>query len=203
MTSPWEEGRPIFRSLPIYGYQENEVVDWIVSAYDAVLVEIQQNIIHFPENFIDPQTCRVDALDWLAQLHGFTDEYWDAMWPENIKRQLLSDSATKIHPHKGTFYLLDYLLTLFNLKARVKIAGAWRIGVTPIGSPIGGQLLKYSIVVGGEDDPGYIRGSDEWRLLDRLNRLYMPCWCSPSHLGSSFIHYHRWRVGRSAVGDPI
>jgi phage tail P2-like protein len=201
--SAWDEGRPIFKRLPQYGWQDNEVVDQITSAYDLVLIEIQQAILNFPRDFIDPDTCRADALDWLGQLSGYTGEYWDSAWSEAVKRQLIKDAQPVVWRYKGSFYLLDYLFDSFSLSVRIRLRGQWRIGVSKVGDPIGGGLLVYSLVLGSATDPGYPRNSEQWRLIERLNRLYMPCWCSPVTLNGNFLHYHRWRIGRSMVGDPI
>lgn len=206
--SAWDEGRPVFNRLPRYGWIDIDpdappVADWITAAYDSVLIELQQAILNFPRDYIDPTTARPDALDWLAQLSGYTGEYWDATWPVAIKRQLITDAQAIVWRYKGTLYLLQYLLDLFSLSARPRLRGQWRIGVSKIGDPIGGGLLIYSIILGSATDPGYPRASDAWRLIERFNRLYMPAWCAPVTLNGNFLHYHRWRIGRSMVGDPI
>ena len=203
--SAWDEGRPIFKGLPIYGWQDSEVVDQITSAYDQVLMESKEAIANFPQNYIDPDTCRSDALDWLAQLMGYTGEYWDAGWDEAVKRELIREAQKIVWYYKGTQYLLQWLLDLFGLSQYVQIKplGAWQVGITPIGSAIGGPLLIYSLSVGNDSTPGYVKGSAQWRLVERLNRLYMPCWCGANTLNGSFLHYHRFRVGMSEVGEPI
>jgi phage tail P2-like protein len=200
--SAWSEGRPIFLRLPLYGWQDNAIADAITEPYDRSLIELKEAILNFPRDFIDPDTCRSDALDWLAQLMGFTGDYWDTNWPDSIKRQLIKD-AQFIWSYKGTQQLLEYLLALFALDAVISIPGAWRVGITAIGNTIGGDLLTYSILINSAGKAFYLRTSDEWRLIERLNRLFMPCWCSPTTLNSAFVHYDRFRVGLSAVGEPI
>ena len=203
--SAWnQEQRPIFRRLPLYGWQDQDtpISDWVTSGFDATLIEIQTAILNFDRDFIDPDTARADALDWLAQLMGFTGEYWDSTWKDSIKRQLIKDAQT-IWAYKGTLFLLQYLFNLFELDATIVIQGAWLAGVTRIGAPIGGDPLSYTILVNSAGRSFYLRTSDEWRLIERLNRLYMPCWCSPVTLNNSFVHYDRFRAGLSAVGEPI
>lgn len=200
----WDESAPITKRLPRFGWQDgNAAVEAVVGAYDTVFMELYQTIQDFEKDFIDPDTCRADALDWLAQLMGFTEDYWDNSWAESIKRQLIKDAQQIVWRYKGTFYLLQYLIDLFGLNVRIELKGQWRVGVSKIGDPIGGALLDYSLVIGSDTDPGYARNSPEWRLIERLNRLYMPCWAAPQTLNGNYLRYHRWRVGRSAVGDPI
>jgi phage tail P2-like protein len=201
--SAWDEQRPIFKRLPQYGWQDNEAADWITAAYDAVLIELQQAILNFPRDFIDPDTARSDALDWLAQLMGYTGDYWDTTWNDAIKRQLIKDAQPIVWRYKGSYYLLEYLFELFGLEVQIKLQGQWTIGVSKVGDAIGGPLMVYSLVIGDETNPGYIRASQEWRLIERLNRLYMPCWCAPVTTNGSYLHYHRWRVSMSMVGEPI
>lgn len=205
MPNAWSEQRPVFRRLPIFGWQDADppVADWIVGAYDEVLIEIQQAILNFERDFIVPETARSDALDWLAQLMGYTGEYWDTQWSDTVKRRLIADAQTVVWRYKGTFYLLQYLIGVFELESRIKLRLQWRIGTSKIGDAIGGGLLVYALILGSNTTPGYVRDSSEWRLLERLNRLFMPCWCQPETLNGNYLHYHRWRVGRSAVGDPI
>lgn len=202
MPSAWDEKRPIFRRLPQYGWQDNTVADWITDPFDRVLVQLQQAILNFPHDFIDPNTCRVDALDWLAQLMGFTEDYWDTTWPVAVKRTLIKN-AQAIWSYKGTQQELEYLLQLFGLDAIISTQGAWRVGITAIGSPVGGDLLNYSILINSTGHAFYLRSSDQWKLIERLNRLFMPCWCAPVAQNNSFVHYDRFRVGLSAVGEPI
>lgn len=204
--SAWDDRRPIFKRLPQYGWQDQDppVSDWVIEPFDAIAMELQSKILSFPDDYIDPDTCRADALDWLAQLSGYTGEYWDTTWSEAVKRTLIKDAQSTVWNYRGTIYLLQYLINLFGLnQAYIVVPGSWRVGVTAIGSPIGGQLLVYSIVIGTQDTPGYLRNSAEWRLLQRLIKLFMPCWAGTNTLNGSHLHYQRFRVGLSAVGDPI
>ncbi len=195
--SAWNDRRPLFARLPQYGWKDNPIADAVTAPFDEIFVDLKETIERFDVDFIDPETCRVDALDWLAQLCGYTDEYWDSSWPDTVKRQLIVDHQM-IWGYKGTQWVLEYMLNLFELNARVRIRGAWRAGVSKPGDVIGGDLLHYSIVVDG----GYVRGGTEWRLIDRLRRLYAPVWCK-AIADPNFLHFDRFRAGRSVAGDPI
>ena len=204
----WQLNRPIYLRLPDESgaYQGNEIVDAITTPWDEQIVDIKNTLLNFNGDFINPETARVDTLDWLAQLSGFTGEYWDKNWDTSIKRELIKNSHTKIWTHKGTVILLQYLLDLFGLDAEVYAENVWFIGITAIDSPVGGRNLYYAIklfVPGEENRQFYTRNSKEWKLIERLNRLYMPCWCGSIPKNGSFIHYEKFIVGVSAVGDPI
>jgi phage tail P2-like protein len=204
----WQLNRPIYLRLPNESgaYQGNEIVDAITTPWDEQLVDIKNTLLNFNNDFINPDTARVDALDWLAQLSGFTGEYWDTNWTAAIKRELIKNSHTKIWSHKGTVMLLQYLLDLFGLDAVVYAENVWFIGITAIGSPVGGRTLYYAIklfIPGAENRQFYTRNSKEWKFIERLNRLYMPCWCGSIPTNGNFIHYEKFIIGVSAVGDPI
>lgn len=204
----WKLNRPVYLRLPEESgaYQGNEIVDAITIPWDETIVEIKNKLLSFNDDFINPETAREDVLDWLGQLCGFTGEYWDKTWDTNIKRELIKNSHTKIWPYRGTVLLLQYLLDLFGIDAVVYVENVWFIGITAIGSPIGGRTLYYAIklfVHETRDKQFYLRNSPEWKFIDKLNRLYMPCWCGSIPKNGNFIHYEKFIIGVSAVGDPL
>lgn len=193
----WSTGRPVFDRLPLEGYQDNEIVDAITLPYDLLLMEWKDLAQNFERDFLDPATCRVDALDWLAQLVGFTGEYWDPSWPVNIKRELIARSHQFIWPNKGAKILLQWLLQLFSIQARIYLLGQFLVGYNKVGDALGGELLRYWILM----PLTYRRESPEWELVERLDRLYMPCFTDGA--GASRVVYEKFYVGFSKVGDPI
>ena len=58
------------------------------------------------------QDCPVDLLPILAW--ALSVDYWDADWPENIKRQVIAASVF-VHKHKGTRAALDKALDALDL----------------------------------------------------------------------------------------
>ena len=191
----WSTGRPIYHRLPAESeaYQGNPLVDAITNPYDALLMAWKASIDNFDRDFLDPDTCRSDVLDWLAQLCGFTGEYWDPTWTDAQKRELIRKSHLFIWPYKGTQILLEWLLGLFEIQARIYLIGQFLVGVNVVGDQIGGELLRYWILLPLE----YRRTSETWALTERFNRLYMPCFAE------SRVCYERFYVGFSVVGDPI
>lgn len=201
----WEDGRPIYHSLPgeNEGYLKDPefndpvsdppIADWLTVYWDELLIELQAELEAFPANYLEPATCRSDALDWLAQHSGFTGDYWDASWDDSIKRQLIADAYPFIWENKGTRVLLEYMIRLFNLQANVFILGDFLAGITPLPATLGGDPYTFYITVGLI----YLRTSVEWRLLERLRVLYSPVYCD------SRICYDQWYAGFSVAGDPV
>lgn len=191
----WNTGRPIYHRLPeeSEAYQGNAIVDAITTPYDAILMEWKGLLENFEQDFLNPDTCRADALDWLAQLCGFTGEYWDSGWSEAQKRELIRRSHTFIWANKGCQVLLEYLLQVFSINARIFMLGQFLADISKAGDAIGGDLLRYYILMPLD----YLRTSKEWELTERLNRLYMPCFAD------SKVVYSQFTADFSCAGDPV
>ncbi len=191
----WNTGRPIYHRLPeeSEAYQQNPLVDAITAPYDAILMQWKDMAENFERDFLDPDTCRSDALDWLAQLCGFTGEYWDSGWSDAQKRELIRRSHTFIWANKGTQILLEYLLSVFAINARIYQLGLFLADINKAGDVVGGELLRYWILMPLD----YLRTSKEWGLVERLNRLYMPCFAD------SRVVFERFYADFSVAGDPV
>lgn len=196
----WNTQRPVYHRLPVAGYQaENGEVtptDALTLPIDNLLIEVKQLINNIEADYLTPQTAKAANLDWLAQLCGFTGEYWDTEWDESIKRQLIQDSYLFIWRHKGSKVLLQYFLQVFNINAKVHIFGAFVLGESKLGNKLGYQSLEYLVLMPlGEN--GYLRTSYEWKLVARLIRLYMPCF------SRGRIVYRSFKLGFSVLGEPL
>lgn len=191
----WSTGRPIYHRLPqeSEAYQGNALVDALTKPYDNLLMAWKGLIDNFERDFLDPGTCRSDALDWLAQLCGFTGEYWDPTWAEPVKRELIRRSHSFIWQHKGSQMLLEWLLELFSIEAQVYMLGQFILGTNVLGDTLGGELLRYWVLLPLK----YRRSSEDWALAERLNRLYMPVFAD------SAVVYDRFYLGFSVLGDPL
>ena len=190
----WDAGRPIYGRLPedSQQYQGNELVDWLTLPWDELLVEARSQADALHANYFDPVTAKVEVLDWLAQLCGFTGDYWEATWPEGVKRELIANSFEFIWPNKGTRELLEWLIELFALQAQVYILGDFLAGITLLPATLGGPGFQYFIRV----PLVYLRTTYEWRLMVKLNRLYGPVYCE------SRVCYDQFYAGFSVAGDP-
>lgn len=199
LRSAWQLGRPVYLRLPAEeeGYVGNEVADALTLWLDLFLVEVQQAAVNLERDLINPDTCRDDALDWLAQHYGYTGEYWDMTWPALTKRQLIKYSLSFVWPNKGRKILLEWLLSLFEINALVIIPGVFIAGVNQAGDFLGGVVLRYFIAMPLPRHNGYLRGSTQWQLARQFNRLYMPCYCF------SLICYKKFIAGLALAGDPL
>jgi hypothetical protein len=191
----WNTGRPIYDRLPAESeaYQGNPVVEAITRPFDELLMSWRGILLDFDKDFLNPDTAREDALDWLAQLCGFTDSYWDPGWTPAQKRELIRRSHSFIWPNKGSLILLEYLLGVFGIETEIYLTGQFLVGVTEVGGRLGGELLRYWIRL----PVRYRNPGPEWALVERINRLYMPC------AAESYVCYSRFYVGLSKVGDPV
>lgn len=200
----WQTGRPIYDRLPGQNETYNKenptaddpaIADWLTSPWDELLTGLRTTIDNIPQDMLDPATAKAENLDWLAQLCGFTGDYWDSNWPVAVKRSLIANSLNYIWENKGTRDLLEWLIALFELEASVYQVGSWLAGISVVGDPIGDveSVFQYYIVVSLD----YLRTSTQWKLLERLNRLYGPVY------SDSRVCYDGFYAGFSVVGDPI
>lgn len=194
----WGEGRPIYGRLPSESeqYNGNPVVDALTKPVDELMVDIKAYCDRLSEDFLDPETCRADALDWLAQYHGYTGEYWDAVWTEEQKRQLIKDAFILVWPRVGLIALMQYLIDLFEIPAELWILGVFRADINLTNDTLGGEPLRYFIRMPLSNE-GVLRTSYIWKLAEKFNRLYMPVYTD------SRVCYSQFYANFSVAGDPV
>ncbi len=201
----WDENLPIYGRLPgeseAYRKAEDSVeppiAKWLEKPWDELLVATKGRIDNFYRDFLDPATALPQHLDWLGQLTGFTAEYGLATYPDAVKRQLIAQSFDFIWPNKGTRVLLEWLFSVFSLDAHIYQRGDFLAGTNKAGDMLGGDAFEYWVRV----PPRYLRTSSEWKLVERLDRLYSPIYCgSPS--GQTVV-YEGFMAGFSIAGDPV
>jgi len=189
----WDTNKPLFDRLPL-AYRQCEPVEWFTGAWDELLVTAKVSGDNFYTNFLDPENCKVEVLDWLAQLAGFTGEYWDPLWSETVKRSLIKNSYDLIWPQKGSRDLLEWILAELGLQAKVYLLGDFLLNVTPLGSPLGSTKgFEYFI----RTPLAYLRTNPDWLLAEKLNRLYGPVYCK------SRVCYDQFYLTYSVLGDPL
>jgi len=196
--SAWSENRPILLRLPqdAETYQGNEVVEWLTRPIDRITIEIHEAIRNFDRDFVDPTTARTDALDWLAQYHGYTGDYWDATWPTAAKRTLIANAFTEVWPNIGRSSLLEWLLDVFGVRGEYYQPGDFRLNVNFTGDPLAGDALDRYVLL-PLDANGYLRTSNEWQLVERLVRLFLPVY------GRSTVVYEQFYLDFSVLGDLL
>ena len=194
--SAWSEGRPIFLRLPSDAerYQGNPAVDAITAPFDSILVSYKAAIDNFERDFLNADTARSDALDWLGQLCGFTGKFWQADWTDAQKRLLIKNSHSFIWANKGTERLLIWLLSVFAIDATVLSTGDFLADINAADDDsVGGSQLEYYIVM----SLVYETFSPQWKLAEKLNYLYMPVFCDSAIVYASFI------ADMSSANDPV
>jgi hypothetical protein len=203
----WDTGNPIHDRLPgeNEGYRKDESWDghdpsvdppiarWLTEPWDALLMESKGKIETIYTTHLNPLTAEPENLDWLAQLHGFTGEYWSVDWDVAVKRQLIANSFTKIWENKGSRSLLEWIFQTFGLETRIYLYGEFLADINVAGDVLGGEALQYWLLVTLK----YLRTSDEWKLLEKLNRLYSPVCCN------SRVTYDQFYADFSIAGDPV
>lgn len=204
----WQSGRPIYDRLPgeseLYKRDQSDpdynpttdVALWLTKFWDDLLIEQRGNVDNLYRDVFDPLTAKPENLDWLAQLAGYTGEYWDSSWTDTQKRQLIKRAYDYVWINKGTKQLLEWLIELFDLDAVIYSPGEFILGETPLGSPIGGEPFKYLINVDFRG-AGYLRTSPEWKLLEKLNYLYGTAY------SESKVVYTKFILGYSHLGDSL
>lgn len=204
----WAEGRPIYYLLP----GENEgflkdpefndpetdppIADWLTVFWDEVLVENRALAEAFYEYYLNPETCRDEALTgWLAQHFGYTGVYWDESWSLKAKRSLLLNAyqGQRVWESKGTERLFYWLLDVFDLDAQIYQTGSFVVGQSTLPALLGGQPFEFFILA----PLRYLRVSRSWELLEQLRQLFTPAYCD------SLICYEQFFAGFSVVGDPV
>ncbi len=203
----WNTGKPIHDRLPgeNEGYRKDEswsgynptidppIARWLTEPWDGLLIEVKTKTENVYATHLNPLTAQPENLDWLAQLCGFTGEYWDVSWSVAVKRQLIAQSLVDIWENKGSRVLLEWLIQLFGLQARIYLLGEFLADINKAGDVLGGEALHYWLLV----KLNYLRTSDEWKLLEKLNRLYSPVYCD------SAVVYEQFFADFSIAGDPV
>ena len=191
----WNSGRPIYSRLPgaNEGYNGNIVADWLTINWDADLLALKAAIDEIPARQLDPMTCDLDWLSFLAALAGFTGEYWDEAWPESARRALVRDSFLLIWPNKGSRFVLEYLLSLFEIAANIWIGSALIADQSTLPATLGQPEWRYVIQLPLD----YLRNSFQFRLAEKLDRLYSPLFADGR------VAYEQFYADFSITGDPV
>ena len=194
--SAWTEGKPIFLRLPSESerYQGNPAVAAICQPFDSILISYKASLDNFSRDFLDPDTARSDALDWLGQLCGFTGNFWGTDWSDAQKRLLIKNSHSFIWNNVGTERLLIWLLSVFAIDATVYSVNDFLADLSAADDDsVGGDQLQYYVLM-----PITYQTTDKaWLLSQRLNYLYMPVFCD------SAVCYEFFAADLSGADDPI
>lgn len=210
---PWGDStgaiacRPIFSRLPHdnYGYRTDETEaasqdpsNWITGFYDELLCGLKYSLENFYRDYLDCHTAKPEHLDWLAQLHGFTGEYWEPAWPETFKREMLCH-AHQTWQGKGTEELFAWLLATYGIATCTDPKKVWQCenfiaGESRLDWPIKGSPIEafVRLPLGTYSPESY-----EWKLTALWVEQYMPIWAIV------VIGYCYFYSGYSRSGDGV
>lgn len=68
------------------------VTKWLLEGADELLIESKERIERFYKDYLDPDLCLTDNLDWLAQHIGLNDSIYYSNTSEKIKRILIKNA---------------------------------------------------------------------------------------------------------------
>lgn len=80
-----------YRSDPAFSDKETPS-QWITSGADDFLSKKKDSIATFYQNYLNPETCSAQVLDWLAQHVGLTGELWNTEWDRKIKEAMIRNA---------------------------------------------------------------------------------------------------------------
>lgn len=206
LINGWATGRPIYHRLPVdcQQYQrepvdENDIIpaDVLTDWFDVFLMASKLSVDNLFVDYLQPNTAKSSALDWLAQICGFTGEFWDATWDDTIKRQLIADSYRFIWPNRGNSDVLVYLIQLFQLPTyplfNIYIVPYWLANITNTPNIAGRVPDQFFIRLLNTT----IRDDWFWHQAKDFVKLYSPAWVN------GVVCFDYWYAGSSAANDGV
>lgn len=183
--------RPVFSRLPVTGFQDNPVVDWVTDYYDSKLVSTGLELEQLHTK-LKPATAPADYLDYIAALMGLSSKYYNTSWSTATKRAYLQ-RANFIFANKGTRKALDASLSIHGFEYTISTSADLMLPFTlpaTFGDSSSNKVyIKLPIK--------YRRAGYEFSETSRALENY----CSINT--SVLTCYDKFYVGFSAVGDPL
>lgn len=68
------------------------VTEWLTSGADSLLIESKEKIDRFFNEYLNPDTCFSESLDWLAQHVGLNDSIYRTDYSDSLKRVLIKNA---------------------------------------------------------------------------------------------------------------
>lgn len=203
ISDAWEKRIPVYGRLPSESeaYYGNITCEALTSGLDQLLCQFKDALESIEEDWIDPDTCRQDVLDWRAEKEGLViPGFWDFTWQPEIKRSLIK-KASWLFLNKGRAEVIEWLIALFKIEARVYILGAARFDVDTFDSnPFGGiGDLEYYVLIPHLSEAGVFvsRESYNWRMIERILDNFSPIFTK------SQVVYREARFDISRFDEPF
>jgi hypothetical protein len=174
VTNPrWANGRPVFGILPTdEGYVSNSAVDWLTQWVDLESIKTKEDLETEIARQFDPEFCDANRLDYLANLTGFTDGYWDSFFTDIQNRLLIQSSLSQLWPARGTVSTISQVLGILGVVHIIREKGSFILGESLLGDILGNVGWEYVIIV-----PTRYYGSIQEKAIRKAMKLLTPCWC--------------------------
>lgn len=199
----WHNLRPIFNRLPIVYREPNDgdnPSNWLTDFWDDFYVDIKEVAEAFFERHIDPATAETENLDWAATtIYGYLGEYWNPLWSDNVKRQLMTDAYPYLWVERGTQGVIEYLLDLHQVPTFPEAGKIWFVpplyaGVnTIVPCQVAYAPFQFDIRLDSFEE----RTAPAWVESYRVTELYTPIWSLP------IVGHKYWYVGLSRAGEGV
>ena len=186
----WQDGRPIYNRLPLKGYQDNLVADWLTLWVDEKLSGTASTLEAFWQNLI-PETCPAVYLDYLGYLCGLSGQYWDTKWSTAVKRLMVANTH-KFWSDRGTMLTIKSVLDIHRLTYTLWTNGALRLPFT-LPNTFGTDDLRLYVRL----PLIFQRTSQQFKEAQRTLRNYAPA------VVKSAACFERFYLGFSYFSDPL
>lgn len=190
--SQWHDGRPIFARLPLDGYQNNEAVDALTVWVDEKIISKAEQLQDFYTNYLNPDTCLSEALDYLAYLVGLSGEYWDKSWSDPVKRTFIKSAHPLLWSKRGTIDVISFILKTHGLAYQIWTDADLTMSFT-MSATFGTTKLRFFVRL----PVAYPRKGLEFREAQRTLRNFAPA------VVQNKACYDYFRLGLSDWGDPM
>ena len=78
--------------MPLDQLPDVDVSKFLTSGIDEFLVDKKDTVDNFYRDFLDPDTCDPQLLNWLAQHLGLFGELWNELWSTEIKSTMIKNA---------------------------------------------------------------------------------------------------------------
>lgn len=189
-SEPWDKGKPVTLRLPKDGYQNNPDVVALLSQPDGFLTETKALLetLYLKLNGTDTPAAWLDYVAWLL---GWSGDYWDTLWSDEVKVALILISNS-VWEHLGQVGLLAQILDIHGIEHSLWTETALQMGFAMpavFTTPKGRLYIRLPL--------RYLRNGNEFKEARRIRRNYVPC------VITSAVVYKHFYVGVSGLGDPM
>lgn len=182
---------PYTEQLPYRGYLDNPELVQVLTWFDE-FISGQRDLLQTFYLELHPDTCQDKYLDYLAFLVGFSDSYWNTLWPNEVKRELIRQAHINIWPKRGRVDLLKWLIDLLALPVKIWTSQPIVLRVK-LPAKFGSHNYKLYLRV----PISYSRGMTDWNEVEKLRQNYLPA------TTLSRTVYQTFKLGYSKVGEPV